>query len=102
MSGAGASSYDVIVIGSGSGGAVVTRRLVDLGARVLLLEAGGPDTNPAIHDPARVWELWDVEEDWAYRTTPQTGCADRVLGLPRGKVLGGSSALNGMIYVRGH
>ena len=69
---------------------------------VLLLEAGGPDVNPAIHDPARLFELWDGEQDWGYRTVPQAACAGRELHWPRGKVLGGSSALNGMIYVRGH
>ena len=88
---------DVAVIGSGSAGAVVARRLVDAGIRVIALEAGGPDDNPAIHDPARVWDLWDSPEDWGYRTVPQAACAGRRLHLPRGKVLGGSSALNGMI-----
>jgi choline dehydrogenase len=95
-------SCDVAVVGSGSAGAVVARRLVDAGASVILLEAGGPDDNPAIHDPAGVWDLWDGPEDWGYRTVPQAACADRRLHLPRGKVLGGSSALNGMIYIRGH
>jgi choline dehydrogenase len=93
---------DVVVIGSGSAGAVVARRLVDAGASVLVLEAGEPGTNPAIHDPARLFELWDSEQDWGYRTVPQAACAGRELHLPRGKVLGGSSALNGMIYARGH
>jgi choline dehydrogenase len=93
---------DVVVVGSGSAGAVVARRLVDAGMRVLLLEAGLPDDNPAIHDPARLFELWDSEQDWGYRTIPQAGCAGRELHWPRGKVLGGSSALNGMIYARGH
>jgi choline dehydrogenase len=97
-----AQSFDVIVVGSGSAGAVVTRRLVDAGARVLLLEAGRPDDNPAIHDPARIWELWESPDDWAYKTVPQTGCAGRILDVPRGKVLGGSTCLNGMIYIRGH
>jgi choline dehydrogenase len=96
------STFDVVVVGSGSAGSVVARRLVDAGASVLLLEAGAADENPAIHDPARLFELWDSAEDWGYRTVPQAACADRELGLPRGKVLGGSSALNGMIYIRGH
>jgi choline dehydrogenase len=91
---------DVIVVGGGSSGAVICRRLVDAGRRVLLLEAGGPDENPAIHDPARLGELWHSPDDWDYFTVPQTHAADRRLHLPRGKVLGGSHSLNAMIYVR--
>jgi choline dehydrogenase-like flavoprotein len=98
---AGVHTADVVVVGSGSAGAVIARRLVDAGASVLLLEAGLPDDNAAIHDPARLFELWDSEQDWGYRTVPQAGCAGRGLHWPRGRVLGGSSALNGMIYARG-
>ncbi|MGP4090915.1 FAD-dependent oxidoreductase, partial [Streptomyces sp. KR55] len=93
--------FDIIVVGAGSAGCVVARRLVDQGASVLLLEAGGPDTNPAIHDPLRFGELWFSEQDWGYRTEPQEHAADRRLHWPRGRVLGGSSSLNAMIYTRG-
>jgi choline dehydrogenase len=92
---------DVIVVGSGSGGAAAARRLLDAGMTVLLLEAGGADANEAIHVPARVHELWFGEEDWAYQTVPQEHAAGRRLHWPRGRVFGGSSALNGMIHVRG-
>jgi choline dehydrogenase len=92
---------DVIVVGSGSAGAVAARGLVDRDARVLLLEAGGADVNPAIHDPGRVHELWLSEEDWAFETVPQPHAAGRRLAWPRGRVLGGSSCLNAMIWVRG-
>ena len=97
-----ADSFDVVVVGSGSGGAVVARRLVDAGMRVCVIEAGGFDDNPAIHDPARLWELWGSPEDWAYTTVPQSACDGRTVDIPRGKVLGGSSCLNGTIYIRGH
>ena len=95
-------AYDVVVVGSGSAGSVIARRLVDAGLRVCLVEAGGQDDNPAIHDPTRVMELQGSPDDWDYVTVPQKGCAGRELHIPRGRVLGGSSAMNGMIYIRGH
>jgi choline dehydrogenase len=98
---AGGGDVDVIVVGAGSAGAAVARRLVDGGLRVLLLEAGGRDENPAIHDPGRLHELWLSEVDWAYETVPQRHAAGRRLAWPRGRVLGGSSSLNAMIWVRG-
>jgi choline dehydrogenase len=84
----------VIVVGAGSAGAVIARRLVDAGATVLLAEAGGPDADPAIHDPRRVIELRGSANDWAHMSLEG-------VSYPRGRVLGGSSAINGMIYIRG-
>src|SRR6204780_517422 len=97
----GTEEFDHIVVGAGSAGCVIARRLVDAGRRVALVEAGGPDYNPAIHQPNRSWELWNSPEDWAYTTEPQRHSLKTSVFWPRGKVLGGSSALNGMIYIRG-
>jgi len=97
----GTEEFDHIVVGAGSAGCVIARRLVDAGRRVALVEAGGPDYNPAIHVPNRAWELWNAPEDWAYNTEPQQHSLKTSMFWPRGKVLGGSSALNGMIYIRG-
>ena len=99
--GGGSAQFDHIVVGAGSAGCVIARRLVDAGRSVALIEAGGPDYNPAIHQPNRSWELWNSAEDWAYTTEPQRHSLKASLCWPRGKVLGGSSALNGMIYIRG-
>jgi choline dehydrogenase len=96
-----AGEFDHVIVGAGSAGCVIARRLVDAGRKVALVEAGGPDTNPAIHDPLRAWELWNSPEDWAYLTEPQEHSHKAQVSWPRGKVVGGSSCLNGMIYVRG-
>lgn len=92
---------DVLVLGAGTAGSVVTRRLLDAGLSVTLVEAGGFDTNPAIHDLARVGELWLGPEDWGYFSAPQRKAMARRLHIPRGKVVGGSNQLNGTIWVHG-
>ncbi|MGH3165091.1 MAG: GMC family oxidoreductase [Trebonia sp.] len=97
----GLAEFDHVIVGAGSAGCVIARRLVDAGRTAALVEAGGPDDNPAIHDPGRAWELWNSPEDYAYVTEPQEHALKTSVSWPRGKVVGGSSALNGMIYVRG-
>jgi choline dehydrogenase len=95
--------YDYIIIGAGSAGCVLANRLsADPAVKVLLLEAGGKDSNPFIHMPAGYVALmrggW---VDWGYHTEPQKNLNDRKLFWPRGKVLGGSSSVNAMVYIRG-
>jgi choline dehydrogenase len=95
------NELDFIVVGAGSAGSVLARRLIDAGKTVAVLEAGGEDTNPVIADVFAAGALWHGAEDWNYFTTEQEGCGGRRLHLPRGKVTGGSHALNATIWVRG-
>lgn len=96
-------SYDYIIVGAGSAGCVLANRLsADPSNRVLLLEAGGSDINPWIHIPVGYFKtMHNPSTDWCYETEPDDGIAGRSLQWPRGKVLGGSSSLNGLLYVRG-
>jgi choline dehydrogenase len=94
---------DYVIVGAGSAGCALAGRLSeDRSAHVTVLEAGGPDTAEGIAIPQAWPTLWGTEVDWAYETTPQAGSAGQVHQWPRGKVLGGSSSLNGMVYIRGN
>jgi choline dehydrogenase len=99
----GSETFDYIVIGAGSAGCAIAHRLTeDVGVRVLLLEAGGPDTKQEIHDPRGFMALFGSEVDWKYETEPEPGLNGRRIRCNRGKVLGGTSATNAMIFIRGH
>jgi choline dehydrogenase len=94
--------YDYIIVGAGSAGCVLANRLSE-NNQVLLLEAGGADTSPFIHMPAGVLRLLTTRtENWAFDTAAEPALNNRRLYWPRGKVLGGSSSINGMVYIRGH
>jgi choline dehydrogenase len=96
-------TYDYIIVGAGSAGCVLASRLSeDPGINVLLLEAGRPDTNKYIHIPAAFSKLYKTRYDWEFYTEPEPQLGNRKVYWPRGKVLGGCSSINAMIYVRGH
>lgn len=95
--------YDYIIIGAGSAGCVLANRLSeDPTVKVLLLEAGGRDNRKEIHIPLAFSKLFKGPCDWTYFTEPEAQLDNRSLYWPRGKVLGGSSSINAMIYIRGN
>ena len=94
--------HDYVIVGAGSAGCVLANRLTDGDDSVLVLEAGSTDDKREIHIPAAFAGLFQSEVDWEYYTEPQSELNGRELYWPRGKVLGGSSAVNAMVYIRGH
>lgn len=95
--------YDYVIVGAGSAGCVLAARLSeDPETSVLLLEAGPPDTNQNIHVPLGYLQLARTEIDWDYHSAPEPNCNGRQISLPRGRVLGGSSSVNAMVYIRGN
>src|ERR1700745_2632391 len=97
------AAFDYIIIGAGSAGCVLANRLTASGRhRVLLLEAGGEDRNIWIHVPLGYGQNFsNTEIKWLYETEPEPECHGRKIIAPRGKVMGGSSSINGLMYVRG-
>lgn len=94
---------DYIVVGAGSGGCAMAYRLAEAGKSVLIVEYGGSDRGPFIRMPGALsYPMNMARYDWGYRTEPEPYLGGRRLVAPRGKVIGGSSSINGMVYVRGH
>lgn len=92
--------YDVVIVGAGTSGSIIARRLADAGKKTLIVEAGGDNRRADVQDVGRLNQLWHGDADWDYFTVPQPHAADRRIHLPRGKVLGGSHSLNAAIWVR--
>jgi choline dehydrogenase len=100
-------SADYVVAGAGSAGCVLARRLAETGASVILLEAGGPDRTRLVRQPGMIAIFHNVPAlkkrlDWGYYTAPQASALGRRIPQPRGRVLGGSGSINGMVFVRGN
>jgi choline dehydrogenase len=99
----GMAMYDYVIVGAGSAGCVLADRLSeDPDVRVLLLEAGGTDEDELVQIPAAFGALLRTDRDWDHSTAPESECDNRRLYLPRGKVLGGCSSTNAMVYIRGN
>ena len=95
--------YDYVIVGAGSAGCVLAGRLTENpSVKVLLIEAGPPDSADEIHIPAALNLLFQSSYDWGFRTQPQEHAAGQSVYWPRGRVIGGSSSINAMIYIRGH
>jgi choline dehydrogenase len=94
---------DYVIVGAGSGGCAVAWRLAEAGASVTVIEHGGTDAGPFINMPGALsYPMNMARYDWGYASEPEPGLGGRRLATPRGKVIGGSSSINGMVYVRGH
>jgi choline dehydrogenase len=94
---------EYVVVGAGSGGAAVAARLAEEGRSVIVIEAGGSDAGPFIRMPGALsYPMNMARYDWGFRTEPEPELNGRRLACPRGKVIGGSSSINGMVWVRGH
>ncbi|MEX1660328.1 choline dehydrogenase [Thioclava sp. 15-R06ZXC-3] len=98
-----AQSAEFVIVGAGSGGSALAYRLVEAGRDVLVIEHGGSDAGPFIQMPGALsYPMNMAIYDWGFASQPEPGLGGRRLATPRGKVLGGSSSVNGMVYVRGH
>jgi len=94
---------DFVIVGAGSAGCAMAYRLGEAGASVLVIEHGGTDAGPFIQMPAALSYPMNMKQyDWGYKSEPEPHLGGRELVCPRGKVIGGSSSINGMVYVRGH
>ncbi len=97
-----AGEFDYVVVGGGTSGSVLTSRLSEDGAAVCLLEAGPRDLNPLIHIPSGyIKNIYSKTLTWNFESEPSPGTNNRRFSLPQGRVLGGSSSINGLNYVRG-